>query len=139
MTFLPKADRDYLQTKGIDFELRVERIPDGSERKGVVFPQFDFEGELYSIVDGKPLKVAQCMLLILIPSGYATTKLDSFYSSPGLRRADGGMPAQAASEQELFGVRWQFWSRHLEDKEWRVGVDGLETYLQYVRAALRVA
>jgi hypothetical protein len=82
---------------------------------------------------------ASCDLLIQIPSGYSTTKLDSFYTRPVLKRSNGTHPDCAASEQPLFGESWQFWSRHLQDNEWRPGTDGMETFLQYVRAELKKA
>jgi len=51
--------------------------------------------------------------------------------------ANGQAANCAGSEAELFGRKWQFWSRHLTDAEWRDGIDGLETYLQYVQSGLR--
>ena len=80
-----------------------------------------------------------CDLLILIPSGYPTTKLDSFYTIPRLKRPDGTDPAAANGENELFGKKWQFWSRHLDDKDWVPDRDGLNSYISYVHQALRAA
>jgi hypothetical protein len=85
------------------------------------------------------LSATKCALLILIPSQYATTKLDSFYTIPHLKRADGSDPQNANNNSPLFKRSWQFWSRHLNNDEWRVGIDGFETYLQYVRSELRGA
>ena len=73
----------------------------------------------------------------LIPPQYATTKLDSFYTRPHLKRQDGSDPQNTAADQEVFDTKWQFWSRHLTDNQWRPDIDGLETYLQYVRDELR--
>jgi hypothetical protein len=78
-------------------------------------------------------------LMILIPKGYSTTKLDSFYTVPHLKRANGSDPNSASGRETIFGREWQFWSRHLTEREWRPGIDGLETYLQYVQVELRGA
>jgi hypothetical protein len=76
---------------------------------------------------------------VLIPSGYATTKLDSFYTLAHLKRPNGTDPQNATVVQALFQKNWQFWSRHLEDADWRVGKDGLRTFLSYIRNELRNA
>ena len=126
MSFLPEDDQDYLLTKGLAFELRTEHPPEGGgERRGIVFPAFKFVGNLYTVVDGQLQQCSSCDLLIIIPLGYATTKLDSFYTTPWLKRPDGANPDRATGDPQLFGQKWQFWSRHLEDREWRAGQDGL--------------
>jgi Prokaryotic E2 family E len=138
MSFLPEDDQDYLWSKGFPFEEKKETPPGGSEeRRSVVFPTFCFEGNLFELRDGALVRATKCKLLILIPSQYATTKLDSFYTMPHLKRPDGTDPQNANGVTPLFDESWQFWSRHLGDNDWRVGIDGLETYLQYVRAELR--
>lgn len=140
MSFLPEDDEEYLRGKGLPFEEKAETLPDKAVRKGVEFANFEFEGNLYELRDGQLMKATRCRLLILIPTGYATTKLDSFYTKPRLLRPDRNTPDRAAGESELFSEKnWQFWSRHLADGEWRPGIDGLETFLQYVRAELRRA
>jgi hypothetical protein len=80
-----------------------------------------------------------CDLLVVIPDGYATTKLDSFYTTPKLKRANGQDPQNANVDSALFGKTWQFWSRHLDDKDWRIGIDGLRTFFSYIRGELRNA
>lgn len=139
MNFLPEDDQDYLQTKRLAFELKDERLPDGTQRRGIVFPSLEFEGNLYSNIDGKLVRRSACDVMILIPHGYSTTKLDCFYTSPHLKRADGDDPDRATGETDAFGSKWQFWSRHLADGEWRPGIDGLHTFLQYVWVELRAA
>ncbi len=139
MNFLPEDDQQFLKAKELAHELKTERLPDGNERRGVLFPGFRFESNLAAIIDEGLAACSSCDMIVLIPSGYSTTRLDSFYTSPRLKRLDGGDPHQAAGEQELFGSKWQFWSRHLDDSDWRDGQDGLETFLQYVRDELRKA
>lgn len=137
--FLPEDDRDYLQGKEINFELLTETLPDGKERRGVLFPDFRVPVNLRTYENGVLVPCQTCGLIVLIPDGYATTKLDSFYAIPRLKRGDGVDPDRATGETALFGKSWQFWSRHLDDSDWRVGVDGLGTFLSYVQNELRSA
>jgi hypothetical protein len=139
VTFLPEEEVEFLEDNGIKYELLVEPMPDGTVRRGVFLPGFIFAGNLRMYKDGAWVPCGSCDLVILIPDGYATTKLDSFYTMPRLKRPDGADPQNANGETPLFGKTWQFWSRHLDDNAWRVGVDGLRTFLAYVREALRSA
>jgi len=137
MTFLPEDDRDFFDRKGLKFELREERINGNSVRRAVLFPEFEFVGNLRR--DGIAEQARITDLLVLVPDGYAATRLDSFYTFPPLKRPNGSFPDRADSIQTLFDRSWQFWSRHLAENEWRAGQDGFETYLQYVRSELKRA
>jgi hypothetical protein len=137
ISFLPEEDVEFLESNGIEYELLAETAPDGTARRGVLLPGFTFTGSLRMQKDGVWVPCGTCDLLILIPDGYATTKLDSFYTLPRLKRVDGADPQNANGESLLFGKTWQFWSRHLDD--WRVGVDGLRSFLHRVRGELRSA
>jgi Prokaryotic E2 family E len=139
MSFLPEDDRAYLSAKQISYEPKEEKLPDGTIRRGVVFPTFVLGANLYQVEATRLILCAVARVLIIIPKGYATTRLDSFYTSPRLKRADGTEPNRATGNETLFGEKWQFWSRHLTKGEWRPGIDGLETYLQYVTVELRRA
>lgn len=139
MSFLPEEDQEYLESKELKYELLAENGPEGKERRGVLFRGFPVPGNLRIHKDSGLVACESCDLLIMIPQGYATTKLDSFYTSPRLKRTDGADPDRANNETPLFNRSWQFWSRHLNDGEWRVGVDGLSTYLSYIRDELRRA
>ena len=139
MTFLPEDDQLFLQSKQFTYELKSEVVPPMGERRGVIFSDFRFSGNLFRPTSDGPVPCPQCDLLILIPPGYATTRLDSFHTYPRLKRPDGTDPDGASGEQEMFGEKWQFWSRHLDKTQWRPGVDGLETFLSWVREALRTA
>lgn len=139
MSFLPEDDQEFLLENDIKHELLMEKMPDGTDRRGVLFPGFAFTGNLLAAQNGNLASCRTCDLLVLIPSGYATTKLDSFYTLPRLKRSDGSDPLNANVEQALFQKNWQFWSRHLEDSDWRVGKDGLRTFLSYIRNELRSA
>jgi hypothetical protein len=138
MSFLPEDDVDFLARKGFVHELKSEKLPDGTERNGIVFPGYSFQGNLRAR-DKQLQPCSACDLLILIPSQYATARLDNFYTIPFLKRPNNTDPQNATGENDLFQRRWQFWSRHLAKEDWRVGIDGLETFLQYVNLEFRKA
>jgi len=137
MSFLPEDDVEFLARKGLVYELKTEKLPNGTERNGVVFPGYGLEGNLRTLRDKQLQPCSACDLLILIPPQYATARLDNFYTIPFLKRPDGTDPQNATGENDLFQRKWQFWSRHLGEGDWRVGIDGLEIFLQYVNLDLR--
>ena len=139
MSFLPEEDQEFLNENGIKYQELLENMPNGQERRGVLFSSFSFSGNLRTTNGGSLVKAEACDLLVVIPDGYATTKLDSFYTIPKLKCADGRDPQNATVDSALFGKTWQFWSRHLDDGDWRVGIDGLRTFLSYIRGELRNA
>jgi hypothetical protein len=140
MNFLPEADQEYLRSKGISYVLVTEIGPDGKESsRGVIFPSFEVPSNLRAQQNGSLVVCQRCELLVMILPGYATTKLDNFYSIPHLKRPDGTDPQNATGVPTFFGRPWQFWSRHLPDSEWRVGKDGLSTFLSYIHNELRIA
>src|SRR5438270_675389 len=129
MSFLPEDDQEFLDDNGLKYELLTEKMPDGTDRNGVLFPGFTFTGNLRALKDGAPVQCDTCDLLIVIPKGYSTTKLDSFYTLPWLKRPDGTDPVNATVATPLFGKTWQFWSRHIDDKDWHQGKDDLRVFL----------
>lgn len=135
-SFLPEDDQDFLRLKGIKHVLLEEDVG-GDKRRGVEFPDFVLPPNLYVRKDGNLIAGASVSVLVLIPKGYAKTQLDSWYVLPAVFLAGGQAADRANGESELFGRKWQFWSRHLAAGEWREGIDGLETYLQYIRSGLR--
>jgi hypothetical protein len=134
--FLPEDDQEFLKSKGLKFSLLRETIG-AEERRGIEFSEFTVPSNLFRRENGMLVPGAIVSLLVLIPKGYSRVRLDSWYIAPAVFLANGEAAINAGSESELFGRRWQFWSRHLGDNEWRDGVDGLRTYLQYVHAGLR--
>ena len=139
MSFLPEEDQEFLDENGINYQEFLENLPNGQERRGVLFSSFTFSGNLRTTNGGSLVKAEACDLLVVIPDGYATTKLDSFYTIPKLKCADGRDPQNATVDSVLFGKTWQFWSRHLDDNDWRVGIDGLRTFISYIRGEFRNA
>ena len=139
MTFLPEDDREELALKAIEYSEIEEPVQNGIVRRAVLFPNFTFEGTLFASDSGALTPRTQCDLLVVIPAGYARTKLDSFYTRPHLKRHDGAYPNCAKDLQTLFNHSWQFWSRHLTDEEWEKSGRDLITYLHIVRDAFRQA
>lgn len=136
--FLPEADQDFLAAKELEYELKSEPQPEGKVRHGIIFPKFTLPTNLLAKdTAGQLVRVETVRLLVLVPHGYDETQLDSWYVSPAVYSANGNSIRNTAEMQTLFGEDWQFWSRHLDASEWRPGIDGLESYLQYVRAGLR--
>ena len=141
MSFLISDDREFLATKALAFMATIETLPDGTTRRWLMLEDFAIEGRLFARPEPAQALTPQeaCRIAILMPDGYPTTKLDSFYTFPRLVRADGVDPINANGEMDIFGQKFQFWSRHLDNTEWRPGQDGLETYVNYVRRELRAA
>lgn len=139
MSFLPEEDQDFLAECGIDHTELSETLPGGNQRRGVLFPSFRFTSNLRRLSNGVLVPCENCDLLVVIPDGYATTKLDSFYTDPQLKLANSALPQNVAVDVPLFGKNWQFWSRHLNDQDWRVGIDGLRSFLNIIRGELRAA
>ena len=119
---LPSMDRAYLESHAYAFEVVV----DGSQ-VGVILKDF-------------PLPVGKydrdtADVLILLPGGYPDCAPDMFYVSPKLViKATGRAPRKADVDHAFGGRTWQRWSRH--NSQWRSGVDGLQTMIARVRAAI---
>lgn len=139
MSFLPEEDQEFLGENGIKYQELLEKMPNSQERRGVLFSGFSFSSNLRTMNGGSLVKAEACDLLVVIPDGYSTTKLDSFYTIPKLKSADGRDPQNATVDSVLFGKSWQFWSRHLDNNDWRVGIDSLRTFISYIRGELRNA
>lgn len=139
MSFLPEDDRDYLALKEIEYQELEQPVPGGETQRAVLFPNFGVSENLMTVEGTELVRRDTCEVLVMVPKGYKTTKLDSFYTYPRLRRRDNQDPDRANSESTLFGKNRQFWSRHLGDGEWRDGVDGIDTFLEYIRTAMRKA
>jgi hypothetical protein len=138
--FLPLDDREFFESKRFAFEEIEEKLPDGNVRRLVLLDALQAPSSIFVKHERGQLMPAETFrLLIVVPNGYATTRLDSFYTQPRLLRRDGAEPDRANGSSNFLGTDWQFWSRHLSESEWRVGIDGMETYLQYVLNELRIA
>jgi hypothetical protein len=138
--FLPMDDREFFESKRFAYEEIEEKLPDGNVRRLVLLDALRAPSSMFMKNEqGQLMPAGTFRLLIVVPNGYATTRLDSFYTQPRLMRSDGAEPDRANGSIDFLGTDWQFWSRHLSETEWRVGIDGMETYLQYVLNELRIA
>lgn len=125
MSILPAKDREYLESKGIEFEEHEEGGQKGIILKDRPLPVDRFDTEKADI-------------LILLPSGYPDTAPDMFYLLPWLKLTNGGRyPRRADQPFQFKGQSWQRWSRH--NREWRPGADGIWTMLKRVEFALQEA
>ena len=136
-SFLPEDDQDFLRLKGIRHTLLEEDVPGAEKRHAIEFLDFPLPPNLFRRENGALIPGGTVSVLVLIPKGYAKVRLDSWYVLPAVYLASGQPADRANGESLLFGRKWQFWSRHLTEAEWREGIDGLEVYLQYIRSGLR--
>src|SRR6266480_6277517 len=110
MSFLPLRDREYLESRGIQYE----EIDTGGH-KAIRIKSWQLPSGKYS--------APAADVLILLPAGYPDIQPDMFYTSPWLQlSAQGRYPKAADQPLSLAGVSWQRWSRHAS--EWRPGRDG---------------
>lgn len=125
MSFLPSADRRYLEERGLTFR----EVTDGG-RMGVVLPGFTLPEAKY--------QVGAADILILLPRGYPDAAPDMFYALPWLSLVGRNRyPNRADQPQKFDGQKWQRWSRHNES--WRPGIDGIWTMVKRIEQALQEA
>lgn len=125
MSFLPAKDREYLESKSIEYEEHEEGGHKGVILKARPLPAGRFDTEKADI-------------LILLPSGYPDAAPDMFYLSPWVKLTNGGRyPRKADQPFKFKDQSWQRWSRH--NREWRPGADGIRTMLKRVDFALQEA
>jgi hypothetical protein len=96
--------------------------------------------EDFNLPEGK-FNVSSIRLLIFIPSKYNDTSPDMFYCYPKVVYAVTGKEISGTSGIIEFNkISWQQWSRHLNTgNDWRSGIDGIESYLQKVKHAFKIA
>lgn len=125
---LPSSDRKYLEAKGYTFR----EVSDGTT-SGLIIDNFD-------VVPSTKFSVDKSSLLIVLPQGYPDVPPDMFYFWPKLLyNKDNSFPPQTSTEVTFFQTKWQQWSRHAPANEWRIGKDGIQSYLQRVFKALNEA
>jgi hypothetical protein len=115
---LPKEDLEWLERRGLRFELVCEG---GVSR--VVIADWPVPGGY----DRATVDVN-----VRIESGYPDTQIDMAYFFPALSRLD-RRPIRAVCVEGFDGRAWQRWSRHRTPANpWRPGVDSLETHFALV-------
>lgn len=78
-------------------------------------------------------------LLLRLSGGYPDVKPDMWWFHPPVRRTDGQTIEATQTQEQYLGRTWQRWSRHLNDGQWRSGIDTLRSYIALVRSELRKA
>ena len=101
----------------------------------------DPEGTTNLILSGYPLpdglSPREADLLIRLPSQFPDVPPDMFWTIPDVRLArSGSFPPAADQRQPLLGRDWQRFSRHLAPGAWRLGIDGLPSWLAAIRTLL---
>lgn len=145
---LPERDEAYLDSKGLQWELRRES--DGLWLVIVGFRfdvgRFDREALAAPGGDGKQgtddeetwesaLAYDSLVLAIMIPAQYPQAKLDMFWVWPHLRvKGTSSYPDRATCFGQHLGHNFQRFSRHLPN--WRPNVDGLPGYLSLITKIL---
>jgi hypothetical protein len=125
MSFLPQADREWLESSGYAYREVVE-----GNKHGVIL-------EL-PLPPGK-FQVGRAEILIQILPGYPDTPLDMFWADPALFLVSSGRQPACTIAEGHFGRSWQRWSRHYKQGKWRPGIDDLSSHVTVVLDALRRA
>jgi len=67
-------------------------------------------------------------VLVTIPTNYNDQGNDMFWVYPPLQRKDGQPISNLIqNEKHYAGLAWQRWSRHWEQRPWRVGIDNVRS------------
>lgn len=118
---LPEPDLEFLISKEYKFDILKQN------------------NELHIVIENYPFSSSysplSAMLLIILPSGYPNANPDMFWTYPDVKLTNGAWPLNADYHQLMHGKNWQRWSRHFPGN-WRLGIDGLRTYMASVRTEL---
>lgn len=120
---LPAADAQYLQNAGI-----AHSVVNDAGMICVIVPRFCLPPG-YSRQDAD--------LLLRLNPGYPDVPPDMWWFEPAVFLADGSSPPATDVREQHFGRTWQRWSRHLNQGQWRSGVDSVETFLALIRQDLK--
>ena len=126
MTFLPSDDHEYLKRAAIEYEEF-----DAGGVRGVIFRKFALPVGKYNANEAD--------ILTVLRDGYPDVGPDMFYANPRLNFVGGGSPGATTVDETFNGRLWQRWSRHDTTNGWRSGIDGIQTQVERIREALRVA
>jgi hypothetical protein len=118
---LPERDRSFLDRK--DYKYSVQRA---DQQTCLTINDFPLPAGF---------NVANCELLIRLPAGWPDATPDMFWVRPNLT-VSGATPAQAQVHEQLLGLAWQRFSRHLTSGQWRPGLDDLEAWMTWITRSL---
>ncbi|MBY3027360.1 hypothetical protein HA464_32355 (plasmid) [Rhizobium leguminosarum bv. trifolii] len=121
---LPSADRRFLDTHGISYEIMNESGIGAVVLKAFALPPGKFDHDKVDV-------------MIQLPSGYPDASVDMFYTLPWIKlTATNSYAACADVAHQFAGANWQRWSRH---GEWRAGIDGIRTMVARAQLAFEKA
>lgn len=122
---LAEDDAKFLEEQGWAFEVQAD-----GELINVVISNYELPAG-YS--------VSETDLLLRLPAGFPDARPDMFWLSPPVSYDAGGVPPGSEQREEYLGRSWQRWSRHLGERDWRPGIDNLQSYVRFVRTNLQSA
>ncbi len=120
---LAEDDTNFLQSRGLTFRTHAE-----GEVVNLVISD-------YGLPPG--YDVTHADLLIRLPNGFPDARPDMFWLSPAVAYQAGAMPPGSEQREVYVERTWQRWSRHLNENDWRPGIDNLQSYLRFVRTNLQ--
>jgi hypothetical protein len=119
---LGKADTDFLESKGYEFEATVD-----ANMICLVIRN-------YGLPAG--YEPRQTDLLLRLPLQFPEVAPDMFWTDPPVHYEGGVLPPATEVVEQHVGRSWQRWSRHFGASHWRAGVDDLRSYIRLIRATL---
>ena len=122
---LPDDDRKYLESRFPEFREIAEK-----QMICIVLPSFPLPGGL---------SCTRSDLLLRLAPGYPDVAPDMWWFDPPVHQSNGHPFPQTHVQESHLGRSWQRWSRHLAPKQWRSGIDNIETYLALVHRELNAA
>lgn len=98
-------------------------------------------GTICIVVPDFPLpegfKQSSADLLLRLDNGYPDIKPDMWWFTPAIQRLDDRQIPGTEVDEVFFGLKWQRWSRHLDNEQWIPGVDSIESYIAVIEQDLK--
>ena len=103
-----------------------------------ITPVVQPDGWTMVVFDGFPLPSGYnrktSRLLVKVPPGHPSAKLDMFWMDSELKLESGNLP-QGCSQEQALGMMWLRFSWHASN--WNPGYDNLRTYLSFIKTRLK--
>lgn len=125
IVMLPSIDQDYL-----DESYPGHTVSNELGTICVVVPDFQLP---------KGFKQSSANLLLRLETGYPDIKPDMWWFTPAIQRLDDRQIPRTETENVYFERKWQRWSRHLTDEQWKPGIDSIQSYMTVIRQDLKSA
>lgn len=125
MSLPPQLEIDLNLLKEQGHLVEAHRDPTNGNRIFVIF-------EKYQLSSG--WNRAETKLLLIADISYPNSKLDMFWTDPGLTLANGKIPQAGEVIENYLNQQWQRFSWHVQ--KWNPAVDNIITYLGTVDSRL---